>query len=74
MHKNNASAETIPEVIIMAYQLFASRSPEEIRNMRNYFKTLPPYVQENFMQSGLQLHSEEEMRACAEKLMQQSEH
>ncbi len=57
----------------MAYHLFASRSPEEIRNMRKYFETLPPYVQENFMQSGLQLHSEEEMRSFAEQLMRQSE-
>lgn len=37
--------------------------------MRQYFDTLPPYVQETITQVGPKLATLEELKACAEKLM-----
>ena len=36
--------------------------------MCSYFNSLPPYVQENMMQSSMSFCSMQELRACAEKL------
>lgn len=56
---------------MMSHRLFASHVPSEIRLMRNYFISLPADVQENFLQSGVQLHSVEEMHTYAENYMRQ---
>lgn len=53
----------------MSHHLFASHIPNEIRHMRNYFISLPADVQKNFIQSGVQLHSLEELRTYAENYM-----
>ena len=41
-------------------------------NMKSnaYFQSLPAWVQETIQQTAITLHSEEELRQCAEKLMQ----
>ena len=41
-------------------------------NMKStaYFQSLPTWVQETIQQTAITLHSEEELRQCAEKLMQ----
>lgn len=38
--------------------------------LKAFFNTLPPSVQENMKQTGVQMHSVEELRQCAEHLMQ----
>ena len=41
-------------------------------NMKSnaYFQSLPAWVQETIQQTAITLHSDEELRQCAEKLMQ----
>ena len=41
-------------------------------NMKSnaYFQSLPTWVQETIQQTAITLHSEEGLRQCAEKLMQ----
>lgn len=46
----------------------SSTFKENIESNR-YFQTLPAYVQETIKQSGLDINSEEELRKCAEKLI-----
>ncbi|MDQ5983787.1 MAG: hypothetical protein RUMPE_00815 [Eubacteriales bacterium SKADARSKE-1] len=41
---------------------------EDLEN-NQYFKSLPSYVQETIKQSGITIGSEEELKKCAEKLM-----
>ncbi len=36
--------------------------------MYSYFNTLPPYVQENIMQSSMDFSSMQELRECVSKL------
>ncbi len=40
-------------------------------NMKSnaYFQSLPAWVQETIQQTSITLHSEEELRRCAEQLM-----
>ncbi len=40
-------------------------SPE----IKQYFDSLPAFIQETVMQSGVQIETEEQLRQCAEKLM-----
>ena len=48
--------------------IVAKAFKENIESNR-YFQTLPTHVQETIKQSGIDIHSEEELRKCAEKLM-----
>ena len=41
-------------------------------NMKQYFDTLPPSVQETIMQSGVQVDSLEQLKACAENFMKKN--
>lgn len=42
------------------------------QNMKSnaYFQSLPAWVQETIQQTAITLHSEEELRQCAQKLME----
>lgn len=37
--------------------------------MKQYFDSLPAYVQENIMQTGVELCNMDQLRSCAENLM-----
>lgn len=50
--------------------IFRGATPEENAKMRQYFNTLPTYVQETIYQSGVQVASVEELQKCGENMTQ----
>lgn len=50
----------------------AGKTPEENSAIQSYFNTLSPYLQENICQSGMQFSNVQELKACAEHIMQRS--
>lgn len=50
--------------------MFPSQNPlEPYPVMSNYFSSLPLFVQESIMQSGIKLEDEKQLRSFAEQLM-----
>lgn len=49
---------------------FAGNGPEQNQEMQQYFSQLPIYVQETITQSGVCPGTLEELRQCAQHLMQ----
>lgn len=46
--------------------------PDELfqnEQMRSYFNSLPPFVQESIRQSGMKFHTPDALRRCAENLL-----
>ena len=37
--------------------------------IKQYFDSLPPFIQETIMQSGVRIESAEQLKACAEKII-----
>lgn len=41
------------------------------KNMQEYFNSLPAFIQENIIQSGAKINSLEQMKSCAEAVINQ---
>lgn len=37
--------------------------------IKQYFDSLPPFIQETILQSGVRIESAEQLKACAEKII-----
>lgn len=48
-----------------------TQSPEYNEEMKSYFNSLPLIVQETIMQTGVKLCSLDELKECAQNLMEQ---
>ena len=57
---------------MMSGDTFCGATPEENAKMRQYFNSLPPYIQETIRQSGIDIKSLDELESCA-KHMSESE-
>ncbi len=47
-----------------------SKALEENPALKQYFDSLPPFIQETIMQSGVCIENEEQLRQCARQLTQ----
>lgn len=50
----------------MAFRKYAQTAFKDNAEMTDYFLSLNEYVQESIMQSGVELNTLEELKACAE--------
>ena len=46
-----------------------NKAIEEDRQLKEYFNSLPPVIQENIKQAGTQIRNLSDLRQCAENLM-----
>lgn len=46
-----------------------SGTPNENERMQTYFNSLPTYIQETMKQSGVDMHTEAQLRQCAAAMM-----
>lgn len=51
--------------------IFCGNTPEDNMRMREYFNSLPAYVQETVQQCGIEFCTVEELKKCAQNMTQE---
>lgn len=51
--------------------MFCGNTPDENKEMRQFFNTLPAYVRETVCQCGVEFRTVEELRKCAHNMTEQ---